>query len=114
MKLFVKAQSESKVDIVIPFSLHNALIVLAMCAFCITIPPKGCALCGITEKSVNCIDLRKFPLYNITKLRERRQAMAKHYKKGGNQDQATKLIILITAAINLATALIELIKRLLS
>ena len=40
--------------------------------------------------------------------------MAKHYKKGGNQDQATMLIILITAAINLATALIELIKRLLS
>ncbi len=39
--------------------------------------------------------------------------MARHYKNGGNQNlDPTKLIVLITAAINLAIALIELIKLL--
>lgn len=37
--------------------------------------------------------------------------MAKHYKKGGNHD-ATKLIVMITAVLNLITAAIKLIEKL--
>lgn len=38
--------------------------------------------------------------------------MAKHAKKGGNQDLALKLIILITAILNLVKALMDIIKNL--
>ena len=38
--------------------------------------------------------------------------MAKHAKKGGNQDLALKLLILITAILNLAKALMDIIKNL--
>nr|DAI64276.1 MAG TPA: Minor nucleoprotein VP30, VP30, SSGCID, Seattle Structural.25A [Caudoviricetes sp.] len=37
--------------------------------------------------------------------------MAKHYRKGGNQDLALKLILLITAILNLVNTLIESIRR---
>ena len=40
--------------------------------------------------------------------------MAKHYKKGGNRPEPTTVLVTITAAVNLATALIGLIKHLLS
>lgn len=40
--------------------------------------------------------------------------MAKHYKNGGNQNlDPTKLIVLITAVLNLITAAIILIEKLL-
>lgn len=39
-------------------------------------------------------------------------AKPKHYRKGGNQDLPTKVIILITAIVNLITAAIVLIEKL--
>lgn len=38
--------------------------------------------------------------------------MAKHAKKGGNQDLTLKIIVLITAVLNLAKALVDIIKSL--
>ena len=38
--------------------------------------------------------------------------MAKRYRKGGNQDLAIKLIILITAILNLVNALMEAVRKL--
>lgn len=38
--------------------------------------------------------------------------MAKHYRKGDNQGVTLKIILFVTALINLANALIEFIKRL--
>ncbi len=38
--------------------------------------------------------------------------MARHGKKDGNQDVALKLIVLITAILNLVKALMDIIKNL--
>jgi hypothetical protein len=61
---------------------------------------------------VKPIDILCLLWYNIYNERERRETMSKKkQKKNGNQDKTVKIIILITALVNLFKSIVDLIQK---